>query len=264
MTKKILLFTFLLIAIFFTGQFILNNHKPYEKVDLQKEPLVVEQIESEQIDEQEITEYIENITVIDGQPMYYAYPKSANSAKLIIYSHGQLQRITTNLDDPYMLKMREYGEFFALHGFVFSASNQHDDNWGEKDALMDIKNSIKYINSLGEIQILPQKLLVGFSMGGRSAINYALASPDEIEKIALLAPSPSPLISGNSVKKLTNIPIKIWHGEKDINIPIAISQDYVKIFEKHGKEVEFSSVKETDHFELETLMFEDILEFLKD
>ena len=263
MIKKILLFSFLLITIFFTGHFILNNRKPYEQPVLQEEPVIYEE-EEEEINKKEITEYVENITVIDNQPMYYAYPKDTNSAKLIIYSHGQLQRITTNLDDPYMLTMRDYGKFFALHGFVFTASNQHDDNWGEKEALNDIKKSIEYIESLEEIEILPKKLLVGFSMGGRSAINYALENSNEVEKIALLAPSPSPLISEKSVKNLINIPTKIWHGEDDINIPIAISQDYIKSFKTYDKEIEFSSVKETDHFELETSMFEEILEFFKD
>lgn len=211
---------------------------------------------------QEVT-FFEEVIVIDGQPMYYAYPSKIQQSppKLIIYCHGQLQRITENLEDEYMLKMKEYGQFFASRGYVFSASNQHDDNWGGKESLKDIQNSIQWFEE--NLIISKNSYIIGFSMGGRTAVNYAIENPSNISAIALLAPTPRNNLQKTDVEALKSIPIKIWHGTEDINIPFSTTTEYVKTFNKHNKEMEVVPIENADHFEIETTLMQNILEFFE-
>lgn len=210
--------------------------------------------------------YFEEVVVLEEQPMYYAYPleiKEDQPPELIIYSHGQLQRVVENLDDEYMLILREYGEFFASKGYAFSASNQHGDNWGQKESLSDIKNSVLWFED-SELPIAKKKYMIGFSMGGRTAVNYSIENNKEISKIALLAPTPRENLSQNDVDKVSKTPIKIWHGTEDINIPFSVSEYYVKSFENFGKEIKLEPIKEAGHYDIEKSLMNEILEFFKD
>lgn len=241
--------------------------KSEDEQDQDYRPQKIETNQEENVPEPEIkqkTTFVENVVVIDGQPMYYAYPsqiQQESPPKLIIYCHGQLQRITEDLEDKYMLKMREYGEFFALKGYIFSASNQHDDNWGGKESLNDIKNSIEWFQK--NLTISKDTYIIGFSMGGRTAINYAVENPNNILAIALLAPTPRNNLQKTDVEKLRSISIKIWHGTQDINIPFSTTTEYVKTFNKYGKEIEVIPVENADHFDIETVFMQDILGFFE-
>lgn len=262
MMKKILVILFLVIIASIV--FVMNKE---EEIEIHKD--VEErkkQEEEEEIDLSPTGEYREDVVVIDGQPMYYAYPELRNNSPkptLVVYSHGQLQRITQNLEEAYMLKIREYGEFFASKGYAFSASNQHDDNWGQAESLRDIALSIEWFTE-NNLPIQNQVHMIGFSMGGLAPVNYAIENPEYIKSITLLAPTPKNNLNRDSVEILTEIPIKIWHGTADINIPFTASQQYISVFETLGKEVELIPIENAQHYDVETSLMEEILEFFED
>ncbi len=209
--------------------------------------------------------YFEGIENIQGQPMYYSYPleiKKKDPPELIVYSHGQLQRIVENLDDEYMQKMKKYGEFFSKKGFAFSASNQHGDNWGQQEALNDIQNSIEWFEE-ENLPIKDKVYMIGFSMGGRAAINYTILNPQKVKTVSLLAPTPRESLSQEDVEKIKDIPIKIWHGTSDINIPFTTSELYVQNFQKHNKQVKLIPIENAQHYDVETSLMDDIFEFIE-
>lgn len=235
-----------------------------------------EDTKKEEIDEKEIitfektpakenANYFQDVEIIEGQPMYYSYPleiEKENPPALIVYSHGQLQRIVDDLDNGYMQKVQKYGEFFSEKGFAFSASNQHDDNWGQAEALRDIQNSIEWFEK-NDLPIAEKTHMIGFSMGGRAAINYTVKNPEMVKTVSLLAPTPRENLTQEDVEKIEDIDIKIWHGTNDVNIPFSTSQQYVQSFENFGKGIKLISIEGAEHYDIETSLMDDILEFIE-
>ena len=271
MFKKFLLIFTILLALLLAYSYLYPSNDEYKDEDTQEETINENKEKEEEtlkFDKElpyEDAKYFEDVTVIDGQPMYYAYPKEIevnNPPKLIVYSHGQLQRIIEDLDDEYMLKMREYGEFFASKGYVFSASNQHDDNWGQRESLEDIRKSIMWFEE-NNMPIKNELYMIGFSMGGRTAINYSIENPENISAIALLAPTQRLQLSQNDVEQIKEIPIKIWHGKEDVNIPFHSSQQYIQEFENYGKQIELIPIEGAGHYDIETSLMDKILDFFE-
>ncbi len=269
MLRKFLITLFLLSSLLLIYFYFQEEE---EKIEIEKE--AIESVEEESNDEKIIFEetpahnnarYFEGVVNIDGQPMYYAYPleiKQNNPPKLIIYSHGQLQRVVPDLNDEFMLKMIEYGDFFASRGYAFSASNQHDDNWGQEESMRDITKSVDWFRE-NDFLTKDKKHMLGFSMGGRAAINYAIQNPTKVKSIVLLAPTPKNNLQENDVEKILNIPIKIWHGTEDVNIPFLTTLQYIESFKTHGKDIELTPVENAGHFDIETSLMDEILEFFE-
>jgi predicted peptidase len=255
MKKKILIPIILLIAVF--TLFACRSNETTQDSEEQEPEAPQEEIT--------YTEAVEAFTVIDGQTMYYTYPSMASNQtppKLVIFSHGQLQRVVKNLSDEYMLKLRVYGEFFSANGYAFSASNQHDDNWGQSESLRDIENSINWFEE-NNLKIDEKIYMIGFSMGGLTTINYAFKNPQDIAAIALLAPTRRQDLTQEHVNLLKDIPITIWHGFEDVNIPYSSSTIYVNSFKSFSKDVPLIPVANAGHYDVETTQIENILEFFE-
>ena len=272
MIRRISKITLLLAILLLVHFYIQNNDEEVEKnvekntAEHAKENQQVETIKFEKSPAYEEANYFEEVVIIDEQPMYYTYPLEIENSQpptLVIYSHGQLQRITENLENEYMLKMQEYGDFFTSKGYAFSASNQHGDNWGGEESLGDIKKSILWFENNG-YPISEKKHLLGFSMGGKTTINYAIKNPEDIATIALLAPTPKETIQKIDVERISEIPIKIWHGKEDVNIPFTASQWYVDKFESYGKQVTLTPISNATHYDIETTLKENILGFFEE
>ncbi len=159
-----------------------------------------------------------------------------------------------------MLKIREYGEFFASQGYLFAASNLHDDNWGLEESMNDIDLLIDWFEN-NEFHLKNEILLIGFSMGGRTAMHYAFREPSKISKIALLAPTQASKLTQENVDSIKDIPVKIWHGTKDVNIPFYSSQKYSEDFQKYSKEITLVPIEGSTHYDIETTLMKEILEF---
>ncbi len=257
-------FLILIILTVLTTTYIYNYYnkpKPLEEVKEQKPQQ--EQPKTEQKPIEEGPQYEEILTIIEGQQAYICVPTNIdenNPPTVIIYSHGSNTTITDNMNEQFMKDMQEYGILFASHNYIFSASNQHGVNWGNSASIQDMLNLKKWIEERYSIQ--PKINLIGFSMGGLPTLNFATKYPELIGKIALLAPSIKSAEWNNTrAQKLKNVEIKLWHGNKDVNVPYSSSVSFVKKLQGYGITIDFVTVEDKGHFDIDTEYMQDILEF---
>ena len=257
-------FLILIILTVLTTTYIYNYYnkpKPLEEVKEQKPQQ--EQPKTEQKPIEEGPQYEEILTIIEGQQAYICVPTNIdenNPPTVIIYSHGSNTTITDNMNEQFMKDMQEYGILFASHNYIFSASNQHGVNWGNSASVQDMLNLKKWIEERYSIQ--PKINLIGFSMGGLPTLNFATKYPELIGKIALLAPSIKSAEWNNTrAQKLKNVEIKLWHGNKDVNVPYSSSVSFVKKLQGYGITIDFVTVEDKGHFDIDTEYMQDILEF---
>ena len=238
-----------------------NKPKPLEEVKEQKPQQ--EQPKTEEKPVQEEPQYEEILTIIEGQQAYICVPTNIdenNPPTVIIYSHGSNTTITDNMNEQFMKDMQEYGILFASHNYIFSASNQHGVNWGNSASIQDMINLKEWIEERYSIQ--PKINLIGFSMGGLPTLNFATQYPNIVGKIALLAPSiKSAQWDNTRAQKLKDIQIKLWHGNKDVNVPYSSSVSFVKKLQGYGITIDFVTVEDKGHFDIDTEYIQDILEF---
>jgi len=238
-----------------------NKPKPLEEVKEQKPQQ--EQPKTEEKPVQEGPQYEEILTTIEGQQAYICVPTNIeenNPPTVIIYSHGSNTNITEDMNEQFMKDMQEYGILFTSHNYIFSASNQHGVNWGNSASVQDMLNLKTWIEERYSIQ--PKINLIGFSMGGLPTLNFATKYPEFIGKIALLAPSIKSAEWNNTrAQKLKDIEIKLWHGNKDVNVPYSSSVSFVKKLQGYGITIDFVTVEDKGHFDIDTEYMQDILEF---
>ena len=263
---KSLLFILLLALLFIPGYlcfkiFIIKDKEVVVNEDTeQEEPIIEEEVEEEVPPPGPPEEILQ---VIEGQQAYIVVPSvidETNSPTLILYSHGSNTNVTENMEDPFMQDLKEYGLLFTQYNYIFAASNQHGVNWGSSASIQDTLNLKDWINSNYPIQ--EKVYLLGFSMGGLPTLNFTTTYPELISKIALLAPS-TKTSEWNQTRadKVKDIDIKIWHGNKDVNVPYSSVVYFVNSMEKWGKDIEFITLEGKTHFDIDTEYMEDILTF---
>jgi predicted esterase len=210
--------------------------------------------------------FFEKTPVVGGQQAYVAYPITFNKfspPKIIIYSHGSNTTVTKNFNDEFMINMRGYGEFFTKEGYVFAASAMHGANWGSQASVDDMKNLVNWINEQYEVQ--SNINLIAHSMGGLPTIKFGFQHGAMVDKMALLAPTSYPTTYKKAdFDKLANIDITIWHGNKDVNVPWSLSNQLVSTAKKNGKEITFNTLSGKGHWDVDTELKSDILDFFED
>ena len=263
---KSLLFILLLALLFIPGYlcfkiFIIKDKEVVVNEDTeQEEPIIEEEVEEEVPPPGPPEEILQ---VIEGQQAYIVVPSvidETNSPTLILYSHGSNTNVTENMEDPFMQDLKNYGLLFTQYNYIFAASNQHGVNWGSSASIQDTLNLKDWINSNYPIQ--EKVYLLGFSMGGLPTLNFTTTYPELISKIALLAPS-TKTSEWNQTRadKVKDIDIKIWHGNKDVNVPYSSVVYFVNSMEKWGKDIDFITLEGKTHFDIDTEYMEDILTF---
>ncbi|KUK76941.1 MAG: seg, partial [candidate division WS6 bacterium 34_10] len=81
-------------------------------------------------------------------------------------------------------------------------------------------------------------------------------------KIALLAPTTrSNEWDQERVDKIKDIDIKIWHGTADVNVGYVYTQNFVNKLESLGKEVDFVTLEGKTHWDLDTELISEIVQF---
>lgn len=206
--------------------------------------------------------YFEKIVNIKGQYAYIAYPLEiveSNPPTLIVYSHGSNSIVTNNLNDPFMKDLQKYGEYLTKSNFAFAASNMHGDNRGSDESLNDIDNMRAWIESN---YLIKKKInLLGFSMGGLPTFNYAFKYPKDINMIALLAPT-SRKYTKEQLTSIKNIPIQIWHGSADVNVPLSLSENLLLTASSFGlKNINLIILDNKSHFDIDTELRKEILKY---
>ena len=209
--------------------------------------------------------YIEINRVISEQTAYVAVPTNIdenNPPAIILYSHGSNTRVISDMYDPFMIDLQSYGKYFAEKNFIFAASNEHDENWGNAASVQDMLNLEQWIrNNYATSRSL---YLIGFSMGGLPTMHFAVQYPENIVKIALLAPTTRTYEwTQAEVEKIKDIDIKIWHGTADVNIGISSSQSFVTYMKNLGKTIPLVELEGKTHFDLDTEYMNQILEFFQ-
>ncbi|MBP6976082.1 alpha/beta fold hydrolase [Candidatus Dojkabacteria bacterium] len=266
-SKKGMFILVILIILVVSGYFIYTQLIAKDK-DTKQQVTSQDTIEEEQaevVEEEEIPQgppYQEFFPIIDGQQAYVVIPRidEDNPPILIIYSHGSNTTVTQNMEDQFMKDMQGYGVFFTEHNYIFSASNQHGVNWGSSASIQDTLNLKNWVDDNYDIE--PQVYLIGFSMGGLPTMNFATTYPDLISKIALLAPTvKSSEWNQERADKLDGIDIKLWHGNKDVNVPYSYSVYFVNKLKGYGKDIEFITLEGLTHFDLDTEYMNEILQF---
>lgn len=218
----------------------------------------------DEIPADEASTYFEKTPVIGGQQAYIAHPIKINPTQpptLIVYSHGSNTTVTTNFNDPFMKDLQQYGKFFTSKGYVFSASNQHGANDGNQASIDDTKAMIKWISE--EYLVQEKVYMIGFSMGGRPTIYYTQQFPESVGKIAMLAPATC-YCSPELYNSLKGIPIKIWHGTSDINVPYSAALEFIERAKPYELDITLRTIEGAGHFDIDTEYMEEIYEFFEE
>lgn len=209
--------------------------------------------------------YVEIVREFEGQTAYIAVPTSidtTNPPSIILYSHGSNTRVISDMYDPFMIDLQGYGKYFGEQNFIFAASNQHDENWGNAASIADMLLLQQWIES--HYTTSGKIYLIGFSMGGLPTTHFAVKYPENIAKIALLAPTTRTYEwTKADAEKMANVDIQIWHGTKDVNIGYSNSANFVAYMKNLGKEITLVTLEGKSHFDLDTEYMDQILQFFR-
>lgn len=207
--------------------------------------------------------YFEETPVIEGQQAYIAIPLVYNPDDLptiVVYSHGSDTTVTTDFSNEFMQQMQDYGDFFTDHGYIFAASNEHGSNWGSSSAVEDIKNMTSWIQE--NYNAKKKVNLLGFSMGGLPTFEYAFVYSQSVNKIASLAGTTRyESWQDEELELVSNIPIRIWHGDKDVNVPYYTSTNFIERTTELGLNVELITVDDAEHYDVDWEMHDQIVEY---
>jgi len=164
-SKSTIFFVLLfLLLIFFFIQYIYP--KIFRKETEPKNETNIEETTPEVLEEKPI-EVKELFQDIDGQLSYIAIDTEYDTKTdlpIVIYSHGSTYSVTSNPDNQLLKDLKLYGDAFVKKGYIFAASNQHGDNWGNNLAIEDTRKLIEYLQS--NFTSSKNIFLIGFSMGG--------------------------------------------------------------------------------------------------
>jgi len=263
LNKRVLLMILLVALIGIFSFFIypkISEKKTVETTPQQNTPKENEIAIPPKEDPIEVKEIFETI---GGQLAFIAIDTKYQEKKnlpIVIYSHGSTYSVTSNPDNQLLKDLRLYADAFVKKGYIFAASNQHGDNWGNDLAIEDTRKLIEYIQT--NFTSSNDLFLIGFSMGGLPTLNFAQKYPENIVKIALLAPtSYATNWSSQKVKNVKEIPIKIWHGDMDVNVPYSMTTALIARFKAHEKEVILETVSGMGHWDVDTEKIGEVLEF---
>lgn len=243
-----------------------NTHEDKTTDNQKVQENTPEEKESAQDNTQSVTNpYVDFTREIEQQTAYIAVPTKIdtnNPPSIILYSHGSDVQVIADMNDPDMLDLQSYGKYFASQNYIFAASNEHGANWGSTDSINDMKNLEDWIRSHYMTQ---EKIyLIGHSMGGLPTMHFAIKYPETILKIALLAPTTRTYEwDQDSVNAIKNIPIQIWHGTADVNIPLQSSIDFVTYMQNLGKDINLIQLQGKNHNDVKTGYKDQILDFFK-
>ncbi|NMC09254.1 alpha/beta hydrolase [Candidatus Microgenomates bacterium] len=258
----ILFLLLLAIPVYLAYQMLIPTQQPEpeQKQQEQTQDETNAQPEEEPYDGPHYEEIFKNI---EGQMAYIAVPtniKEENKPSIVVYSHGSNTTVTSDTDDEFIQDLQKYGELYTKSNMIFAASNQHGANWGSTTAINDTKNMINWI--ISNYKTSEKIYLLGFSMGGLPTMNFATTYPENILKIALLAPtSKSNEWNKARIEKLANIDIQIWHGTSDVNVPYYLSTTLVSKFKSLGGDIQLITLNGKTHWDLDTEYMQEILDY---
>ncbi|MCA9390229.1 dienelactone hydrolase family protein [candidate division WWE3 bacterium] len=197
-----------------------------------------------------ITAHLDVIT-IDEQPVRVYTPsriETDQKVTLIIYSHGSNENVDPALiTQTFNETLETYGTYFSEKGAIFIASELYGQNWGNQESREHIKHIIEYFNS--EYSNKTTVHVYGFSMGGLAALRFARDYPEMVDSVLLLAPTIAmDDWTTENLNRIAQIPITLWHGTSDVNVPFSQSQEFITKFNTtNSTTINFISVQGETH-----------------
>lgn len=185
------------------------------------------------------------------QPYMVSVPSSFDKTKkypLVVYLHGS-ESYETNLPN-YVIPEG----FIAVSPFGRGTSNAFTRDNAQEDIAEAIE-AVKKDFPIDDTRIL----LTGFSMGGYGVYRTFFETPNKYRAIAIFSGGPS---LGKSYSKgapapdfmdeknlipFKNVPVFIFHGEKDRNVSFAVTKELKDKLEKAGAKVDYAFDTEEGH-----------------
>jgi predicted peptidase len=157
--------------------------------------------------------------------------ESTSSWPLILFLHGSEQRG----NDPALLQSLDIFSFTQEIGdfpFIVVAPQCPRNLTWSPTMIKQVLDAVE-----AEIPIDRDRIyLTGFSMGGYGTWQMAAAYPGIFAAIAPLCG----LSDLPDVPRLAGLPIWVFHGEKDVNVPIVESKKMVKALKESGADARFT------------------------
>ena len=171
-----------------------------------------------------------------------------SSVVLVIYCHGAEERIQKTRKGYVMQRVYRWGNAFAKEGFLFAAGNFTLDPISNTLAIAQIEELRKWC--LSQLGIHPKIHIIGYSLGGYAVMLYSKKYPQHVALITTVAGT---LINHvwfkypNSINSIKNIPITMFHGDKDVNVEYKNSVEFMNFFNKRGFNIKLNTYKNSNH-----------------
>jgi predicted peptidase len=168
------------------------------------------------------------------------YGESPKSWPLLLYLHGGRGRGSdlTKLGWYPVPRILDEGKH-EIPFVVIVPQCPEGELWTDTEALVSLLDDVMERYSVDPDRVY----LVGYSMGGNGAWYLAYKHPD---RFAAVSPMSGPANTWWATR-LRDVPIWVFHGEKDEVVPARESQDMVEALRAKGGQVRFSLHPERGH-----------------
>lgn len=166
------------------------------------------------------------------------YDESDNKYPLILFLHGsgergsELSKVKTH-GPP---KLIDEGKEFQ---FIVLSPQCPEDMFWNTDLLSALLNEIETNYRVDKNRIY----ITGLSMGGHGTWSLALSQPNRFAAIAPVCGWSNPTVACT----IKHIPIWVFHGAKDIVVPLSASEQMVNKLRSCDAEVRFTVYPEANH-----------------
>jgi predicted peptidase len=179
------------------------------------------------------------------------YGKREKRWPLILYLHGGSRRG----DDIEMVRAFGLPQIVekdpSFPFIVVSPQCPQGEIWTDTDTLISLLDEVMNKYAVDRERVY----LTGQSMGGRGAWYLAYKYP---ERFAAVAPMAAPATISSWAANLKDMPIWVFHGAKDTDVPLSESEQMVNALKAVGNNVKFTIYPERDHFILDTYENKDL------
>jgi predicted peptidase len=188
---------------------------------------------------------------INNTLTYFCYDSTLtldSSVVLVIYCHGAEERIQKTQKGYVMQRVYQLGHAFAKEDFLFAAGNFTLDPISNTRAITQIEELRKWCQL--EFGIYPKIQIIGYSLGGYAVMLYSKKYPKHVSLITTVAGT---LINHvwfkypNSITSIKNIPIRMFHGDKDVNVEYKNSVEFLNFFNKRGFNIKLNTYPDAHH-----------------
>ena len=171
------------------------------------------------------------------------YQEFKNDWPLILFLHGagergdEIKKVEAN-GLPMLIAKKD-----KKFPFVIVAPQCPENDWWSSETQINLLNNL-LDDIVAKYKIDKDRIyLTGLSMGGFGTWQLACDYPDRFAAIAPICGKGSP----EKAEKIKNIPIWVFHGQKDTIVPFKNSEEMVEALEKVGGNVKFTVYPEAGH-----------------